>query len=77
MGWPEPLASEGMGGGGLTGGWFWNTRMANRIATAAMSNISSQDTSMEIHPALSVRPGHGSGHSLVVPCPVSSDQCSL
>ena len=74
---PEPLASVGMGGGGLTGGWFWNTRMASRIATAAISSINSHDTNIEIQPALSVRPGHGRGHSLVAPWEMFSDQWSL
>lgn len=67
VGCPEPLPTVGMGGGGLTGGWFWKTRMASRMATAAISIIKSQETRMEIQPARSLRPGQGSGHNLVVP----------
>ena len=74
---PELCPSLGIGGGGLTGGSFWNTRIASSTATAAIRIISSQETSIEIQPARSLRPGHGSGHSRVVPCAVLPDQWSL
>lgn len=42
-----------VGGGGDCGGWFWKIRMAIRMASAASSSISNQETKMVSHPARS------------------------
>ena len=70
------VAVGGTGGGGESGGACWKIRIAIRTASAVSSIISSQDARMLSQPALSCRPGHGSGHSRDTPGRVRSIQCS-
>lgn len=53
----------GSGGGAWLGGDWLNRRIAMRIASIAMRIMSSHEATIEIRPARSWRPGHGSGHS--------------
>jgi hypothetical protein len=62
-GLPDPP----VGGGGDCGGWLRKMRMAINTASAASSNISSQETKMVRQPARSYRPGQGNGQSRVRP----------
>jgi hypothetical protein len=57
----------GTGGGGLSGGVPWNSKMAIRIAKAAIRIINSQLARIDPQPERSRRPGQGSGQIRVGP----------
>lgn len=81
LGGGEPLLGGGdpvggTGGGGEIWGACWKIRIAIRTASAASSIISSQEARMLSHPARSLRPGQGNGHSRDTPGRVWSIQCS-
>jgi hypothetical protein len=65
--WGGGLPELPVGGGGVCGGWCRKIKIAISTASAASSNISSQETRMVRQPARSKRPGQGRGQSRASP----------